>query len=177
MAKIDDEKDSSMSKDPQPKATMEKPHRSNRFSRAFVSKIATPFRRLVSSNPRAESHTGSSAAVVSGEWVFVSAVNGYVPHSREIAPLIEEQTEQIFLNIQAALRDGGASMSDIVRVRYVLKDGSEWRDCWPVLRKWLGNVRPAFSVIQAGLLDEQVRIEIEVTAKRNGVGYGDIGGI
>lgn len=78
MPTIEEEKDTSSSKAGQAKVNMDKPHRSNRFSRAFVSKIATPFRRLVSSNPRAESHTGSSAAVVSGEWVFVSAVNGCV---------------------------------------------------------------------------------------------------
>lgn len=61
-------------------------------------------------------------------------------------------------------------MRDVVRVRYVLVDRNEWSDCWPVLRKWLGNVRPAFSVIQAGLMSDVTRIEVEVTARRTGVG-------
>lgn len=63
-------------------------------------------------------------------------------------------------------------MRDIVRIRYVLVNRNEWEDCWPTLRKWLGNVRPAFSVVQAGLLKEGdgARIEVEVTARRTGVG-------
>lgn len=72
------------------------------------------------------------------------------------------------MNVDAALKEAGASMADVVRVRYVLKDAKEWRDCWPVLRKWLGGVRPASSVIQAGMVDEVMRIEVEVTARKTG---------
>jgi len=59
-------------------------------------------------------------------------------------------------------------MKDIVRIRYVLKDVSEWSDCRRVLRRWLGAVRPATSVMQAILLDDMVRIEVEVTARKTG---------
>jgi len=92
----------------------------------------------------------------------------YNPITKEISPLIEEQAEQIFLNIQVALQEGGATVKDIVRIRYILKDVSEWRDCRRVLRKWVGAVRPASSVMQAVLLDDKVRIEIEVTARKTG---------
>ncbi|KAL3419729.1 endoribonuclease L-PSP [Phlyctema vagabunda] len=147
--------------------------KSNRFSRAFTEKVTNPFRRLVSSEPKKESQRSFSSAVVSGEWVFVSAINGFHPATNEISPLIEEQCEQIFQNIQRELHKSGASMQDIVRVRYVLRDTSEWRDCWPVLRKYLGHIRPASSVMQAGLLEESMRIEIEVTARKMGLGYAD----
>ncbi|KAH8598276.1 Endoribonuclease L-PSP/chorismate mutase-like protein [Bisporella sp. PMI_857] len=142
--------------------------KSNRMSRAFVTRVAQPLKRWVTVNPKAELESSTSAAFVSGEWVFVSACNGYNPQTKTISPLIEEQAEQIFINIETALREGGATMKDIVRIRYILKDASEWRDCRRVLRKWLGSVRPASSVMQAVLLDDTVRIEIEVTARKTG---------
>ena len=53
-----------------------------------------------------------------------------------------------------------------MRVTYVLPDGKEFPRCWPVLRRYFGEVRPAAMMISAGLLDPRMRIEIEVTALR-----------
>jgi enamine deaminase RidA (YjgF/YER057c/UK114 family) len=69
-------------------------------------------------------------------------------------------------NIEKALREAGASLADVVRVTYVLPDASQFEQCWPVLRKHFGEVRPAATMISAGLLDPRIRIEIEVTALR-----------
>ena len=69
-------------------------------------------------------------------------------------------------NIESALAQAGASMADVVRVTYVLPNGGEFKDCWPVLRKYFGSVRPAAMMISAGLADPRMRIEIEVTALR-----------
>ncbi len=55
-------------------------------------------------------------------------------------------------------------MNDVVRVRYLLPDRRDFEKCWPVLRKWLGEARPAATMCQAGLLEEAMKIEIEVTA-------------
>src|SRR4029450_6389225 len=55
---------------------------------------------------------------------------------------------------------------DVVRVTYVLPDGKEFTECWPVLRKYFGEVRPAAMMISASLLDPRMRIEIEVTARK-----------
>ncbi len=63
-------------------------------------------------------------------------------------------------------------MADVVRVRYILPDAKEFEGCWPVLRRWFGDVRPAATMLQAGLMREEMRIEIEVTA-RKGVGSDD----
>jgi enamine deaminase RidA (YjgF/YER057c/UK114 family) len=82
-----------------------------------------------------------------------------------ISPDIVDQTEQIFVNIQKALKDSGSTIEDIVRVRYILPDGKQFPLCWPVLKKWLGDVRPAATMMQAGLMEEIMKIEIEVTAK------------
>jgi enamine deaminase RidA (YjgF/YER057c/UK114 family) len=72
------------------------------------------------------------------------------------------------LNIDSALRDAGASIGDIVRVRYIVPDRKEFPLCWKVLRKWFGDVRPAATMVQAGLFEEVMKIEIEVTARMKG---------
>jgi enamine deaminase RidA (YjgF/YER057c/UK114 family) len=54
----------------------------------------------------------------------------------------------------------------VVRVMYILPDASQFSQCWPVLRKYFGAVRPAATMISAGLADPRMRIEIEVTARR-----------
>ena len=77
-----------------------------------------------------------------------------------------DQTEQCFRNIPSALTQAGASLRDVVRVVYVLPKAIEFPDCWPVLRKYFGDVRPAAMMISAGLADPRMRIEIEVTARR-----------
>jgi enamine deaminase RidA (YjgF/YER057c/UK114 family) len=125
-------------------------------------------RRLVSSGSTFERDIGYSRAVVDGEWVFVSGTTGFDYRSMTISGSVVEQTEQCLRNIEAALAEAGASLRDVVRVMYVLPDAAEFRDCWPVLRKHFGEIRPAATMISAGLADPRIRIEIEVTARRTG---------
>ena len=81
---------------------------------------------------------------------------------------LQEQTEQCLQNIESALRQAGSGMHDVVRVTYVLPHGEDFPQCWPVLRKYFGQVRPAAMMISAGLADPRMKIEIEVTALRQG---------
>ncbi|KKA29891.1 hypothetical protein TD95_005456, partial [Thielaviopsis punctulata] len=81
---------------------------------------------------------------------------------------VAEQAEQTFKNIAQALENAGSSIKDVVRVRYILKDRRQFQDTWPVLQKWLGDVRPAATMIQADLLEDVMKIEIEVTAVKAG---------
>jgi len=83
-----------------------------------------------------------------------------------ISSSVVEQAEQTMRNINSALVEAGASTKDIVRVRYILPDRSDFPKTWPVLQKWLGDVRPAATMIQAGLMEEAMKIEIEVTARK-----------
>jgi enamine deaminase RidA (YjgF/YER057c/UK114 family) len=83
-----------------------------------------------------------------------------------IAEGIEAQAEQCLKNIEMALNEAGASLKDVVRVTYVVPDATEFPACWPVLRKYFGEVRPAATMLSATLLDARMRIEIEVTAIR-----------
>ena len=80
--------------------------------------------------------------------------------------MIEEQTEQCMKNIEAALKQANAEIKDIVRVMYIIPQADEFQKCWPVLKKYLGEVRPAATMISAGLSDTKMKIEIQVTALR-----------
>jgi enamine deaminase RidA (YjgF/YER057c/UK114 family) len=123
-------------------------------------------RKLISSGSSFEAQIGYSRAVVDGDWIFVSGTTGFDYASMTIAEGIVEQAEQCLRNIDHALQQAGATMADVVRVHYIVPVASEFESCWPVLRRWFGDVRPAATMISAGLADPRMRIEIEVTARK-----------
>jgi enamine deaminase RidA (YjgF/YER057c/UK114 family) len=123
-------------------------------------------RKLISSGSTFEEQIGYSRAVVQGDWVFVSGTTGFDYSTMTIAEGIVEQTEQCLKNIAQALEQAGSTLRDVVRVIYVVPKADEFPDCWPVLRKFFGEIRPAAMMICAGLADPRMRIEIEVTALR-----------
>jgi enamine deaminase RidA (YjgF/YER057c/UK114 family) len=126
----------------------------------------TTGRQLISSNSPFERDIGYSRAVVDGNWVFVSGTTGFNYDTMTISADLAEQTEQCLKNIQAALWKAGAELSDIVQVLYILPDAKRFSECWPILRKYLGTVRPAATMISAGLADPRVLIDIQVTARK-----------
>ena len=122
-------------------------------------------RRLISSGSSFERDIGYSRAVVDGDWVFVSGTTGFDYSTMTISEDLAEQTDRCLRNIQAALTEAGATLADVVRVTYLLPRAQDFPQCWPVLRRYFGDVRPAATMIQAGLADPRMRIEIEVTAR------------
>ena len=123
-------------------------------------------RRLISSGSAFEAQMAYSRAVVAGDWIFVSGTTGFDYATMSISGDLHEQTEQCLKNIEAALQQAGSSLKDVVRVTYVLPDADQFEQCWPVLQRHFGDVRPAAMMISAGLLDPRMKIEIEVTALR-----------
>lgn len=123
-------------------------------------------RHLISSGSQFERDIGYSRAVVDGDWVFVSGTTGFDYATMSISDNLLDQTEQCLKNIQSALQQADADFADIVRVTYVLPNGARFPECWPVLRKYFGAVRPAATMISAGLADPRMQIEIEVTARK-----------
>lgn len=121
-------------------------------------------RTRISSGSTFEAQIGYSRAVVAGDWVFVSGTTGFDYRTMSIPENLLEQTEQCLKNIESALHQAGASLQDVVRVTYVLPNGNDFEQCWPVLRQYFGDVRPAAMMISAGLADPRMKIEIEVTA-------------
>jgi enamine deaminase RidA (YjgF/YER057c/UK114 family) len=122
-------------------------------------------RRLIGSGSTFEAEIGYSRAVIDGDWIFVSGTTGFDYATMSIAEGVVAQAEKALQNIEAALLEAGASLADVVRVTYILPDAEEFPACWPVLRQYFGDVRPAATMISAGLVDKRLRVEIEVTAR------------
>jgi enamine deaminase RidA (YjgF/YER057c/UK114 family) len=122
-------------------------------------------RRLISSGSTFERDIGYSRAVVDGDWVFISGTTGFHYETMTISDNVVAQAEQCLLNIEQALSDAGSRISDVVRVRYIVPRIEDFEPCWPVLRRYFGEVRPAATMISAGLSDPRMKIEIEVTAR------------
>jgi len=123
-------------------------------------------KKLISSGSKFEEQIGYSRAVVDGDWIFVSGTTGFDYSTMSISDNVVEQAEQCLKNIDAALRQAKSTLKDVVRVIYILPNGAEFEQCWPVLRKYFGKVRPAATMISAGLADPRMKIEIQVTARK-----------
>ena len=126
-------------------------------------------RTLISSGSSFEAQIGYSRAVVVGDWVFVSGTTGFDYRTMTIAGDVVAQAEQCLKNIAAALQQAGSTLADVVRITYVLPDASQFEACWPVLRQYFGDIRPAAMMISAGLADKRMLIEMEVTAIKTAV--------
>ena len=123
-------------------------------------------RKLISSGSSFESEMGYSRAVVEGDWIFVSGTTGFNYATMEISDDVAAQAEQTFLNIKAAMEKAGFGLEHTVRVHYILPKAEEFQACWPVLRKFFGEIRPAATMFVAALADPRMKIEIEITGKK-----------
>ncbi len=122
-------------------------------------------RRLISSGSKFEAEIGFSRAVVDGDMVYVSGTTGFDYATMTISDDVAEQADQCLKNIGAALTQAGATFADVVRVTYILPRADDFQPTWPVLAKFFGDVRPAATMISAGLIDPRMKIEIEITAR------------
>lgn len=121
-------------------------------------------RKLISSGSTFENEIGYSRAVVAGNQIFVSGTTGFDYATMMISDDIAEQTEQCIKNIEKALQDADSSLADIVRLTYIVPQAQEFEKCWPVLKRYFGNIKPAATMLSAGLADSRMKIEIEATA-------------
>jgi enamine deaminase RidA (YjgF/YER057c/UK114 family) len=129
-------------------------------------------RKLISSGSTFERIAGYSRAVVDGDWVFVAGTTGYDYSTMTIAPDVVSQTRQTFRNIDQALAQAGCTLNDVVRVHYYLTDQAYFKQVAPIFGEFLGEARPAATAIVCRLVDDAIKIEIEVTARRPGAGVG-----
>ena len=123
-------------------------------------------RRLISSGSPFEEQIGYSRAVVDGDWIHVSGTTGFDYGAMTISDRVVEQAEQCMRNIEAALQEAASSLADVVRVRYLFPDAADFEPCWPVFRRYLGGARPAATMMVCGLSDPRMKVEVEVTARR-----------
>ena len=122
-------------------------------------------RRWVEDHSEFEKQIGYARAVIDGDFVFVSGTTGYDYVTMTIEPDVLAQAEQCMRNLGEALQAAGSGFDEVVRVRYIFPERSDFEPCWPIFRRYLGRARPAATMIVAGLLNESMRLEVEVTAR------------
>lgn len=119
----------------------------------------------ISSGSAYEPKVGYCRAVVADGWVHVSGTTGTDHATMTVPEDVVEQCRLALEIIRKALAEAGASFSDVVRVHYILPDRDDFEPCWPLLAETFGKNPPAATMIEAGLIDPAMKIEIEVTAR------------
>ncbi|WP_172296726.1 RidA family protein [Pseudoruegeria sp. HB172150] len=112
-----------------------------------------------------ERDIGYSRAVVSDGWVFVSGTTGYDYATMSMPDSVVDQCRNALATIAKALAEAGASLDDVVRVRYILPDPADWPECWPITAEAFRRALPAATMLSAALQNPEMKIEIEATAR------------
>jgi enamine deaminase RidA (YjgF/YER057c/UK114 family) len=120
--------------------------------------------KRISTGSPFEKTMGYSRAIVKGGWCFVSGVTGYDYTTMHMPESALDQATNCFLTIAAVLTEAGFTMEDVVRVQYTLTDVALVNDVVPALSATFGDIRPAATMVIAGLIRPEMQIEIEVTA-------------
>lgn len=126
-------------------------------------------RRLISSGSPFERQAGYSRAVVDGDWCFVAGTTGYDYTTMTMPEDAGMQTRNCLDTIEAALGEAGFAPADIVRARYIVTRHEDVGAVFEVLGAYFGEIRPAATMLIAGLIKPEMKVEIEVTAKRRSV--------
>jgi enamine deaminase RidA (YjgF/YER057c/UK114 family) len=122
-------------------------------------------KKHISSGSTFESIAGYSRALVDPPYVFVSGTTGFDYQSMHISSDLAEQTEQAMSNIDAALKEAGASLDDVVKVTYYLTAKGQFEIIGPIVGRHFARAKPAASAVLVGLVDERMLIEVEVMAR------------
>ncbi|NOR61372.1 MAG: RidA family protein [Rhodobacteraceae bacterium] len=123
-------------------------------------------RTLISTGSPFEATMGYSRALVQGDWCFVSGVTGYNYETMKMPKTVDQQARNCFTTIGRVLEESGFKMADIARVQYTVVNANLVDELVPALGETLGDIRPAATMIIAGLIKPEMLIEIEVTAYR-----------
>jgi enamine deaminase RidA (YjgF/YER057c/UK114 family) len=124
-------------------------------------------RRLISTGSPFEKTAGYSRAVIDGDFAFVSGTTGFDYATMTMPEDVTSQTRNCFKTIEGALKDGGFALADVVRATYYVTDAGDADTVFAVCGEKLGEIRPAATIlIVAGLYKPEMKVEIEVTAKR-----------
>ena len=124
-------------------------------------------RRLISTGSPFEKAAGYSRAVIDGDFAFVAGTTGYDYATMTMPAEVTSQARNCFKTIEAALTDGGFALADVVRATYYVTDVKDADAVLAVCGEKLGDIRPASTIlVVAALLKPEMKVEIEVTAKR-----------
>ena len=121
--------------------------------------------RHISTGSPFEAQIGYSRAVVSGGLVYVSGTTGYDYTTMTLPEDVVDQCRNALATIAQVLEQAGSSLDQVLRVTYVLPDRTDFPSCWPLISAAFATARPAAMMLQAGLMEPAMKIEIEVTAR------------
>jgi enamine deaminase RidA (YjgF/YER057c/UK114 family) len=123
-------------------------------------------RRRVSSGAPWESIVGYCRAVRVGNVIHVAGTTAVGPEGKVLAPgNADEQTRIILRKVESALKELGASMTDVVRTRMYVTDIARWEDIGRAHGEFFASVRPAATMVEVSrLIDPDMLVEIEVEA-------------
>ena len=121
-----------------------------------------PTRKFISLSEGEKAYS-MSRAVVQGDWCFVSGTVGYDYNKNELPESAAQQAQNTFTNIMTALKAADFELGHTIRVQYTVSDRKYVKEVLPVIKKHFGNILPAATMVIAELVDEKMKIEIEVT--------------
>ncbi|WP_324134789.1 RidA family protein [Bosea sp. (in: a-proteobacteria)] len=123
-------------------------------------------RRLISTGSPFETAFGYSRAVIDGDLVFVSGTTGYDYVTMTLPEDAAAQARNIFRTLETVLTEAGASLASVVRAQYFVTDRAYCEPVLAVCGEVFRAVRPAAGIyVVAGLLQPEMKVEIEVTAR------------
>ncbi|MBB5049240.1 enamine deaminase RidA (YjgF/YER057c/UK114 family) [Rhodopseudomonas rhenobacensis] len=124
-------------------------------------------RRLISTGSPFEKTAGYSRAVVDGDFVFLSGTTGFDYATMTLPEGVTAQTQNAFKTIEGVLVEAGFALADLVRATYYITDPKDADAVFAVCGEHLSEIRPACTIVTvAALFKPEMKIEIEVTAKR-----------
>ena len=123
-------------------------------------------RKLISTGSPLEKAAGYSRAVVQDDWCFVAGTTGYDYDTMVMPSTVEEQTRNALSTIEKTLAEAGFDLASVVRAQYIITDAADAGRVFPILGEFFREIRPAATMLVAGLIRPEMRIEIQVTAYR-----------
>lgn len=127
-------------------------------------------RKLISTGSPFEKQAGYSRAVVQetaeGIWCFVSGTTGYDYATMQMPESAADQARNALATIEKALGEAGLALSDVIRACYFVTEADYRHEVFPVLGEVFGEIRPSATMVVAGLIEPEMKVEIEVTAFR-----------